>query len=150
MRLRVRGRNGSRAEVQDRTERFLAETLETVGDLLEAKWPGRFFFLRSLQLRWKVADEELSDGSAVAAYAEEIADSFGDPPWQRPGEAAPEGGIVVFRDEASWWACYLAGFAIGNGAQRAWVYDALRSQGIRIGALAERGRFGQPAPALLG
>src|SRR4051812_24512974 len=93
LRLRVHAAPGMEAAVKGSAERFVAGILEQVGDRLEAKWPGRLFFLSDLKVRWIVAGAEVSDGSAVARYAEDIVAGIGSPEPQHPGDRVSESDV---------------------------------------------------------
>jgi len=140
LRLHVSATSASRTNLGDPAERFVASVLETAGDRIESKWPGRLVFLRRLPLHWKIGEDELSDAAAIARYADEIAASLEHAAPQPPGRPVADQNLVVFRNEAHWWASFLAASAAGGGEERAWAYESLRTKGVSFASLAGGGR----------
>ena len=139
LQLRVRASPHALDDPSGATRSFVSQVLAAVGDRLESRGPGHLIFLRNLQLQWRVGAQELSDASAISRYADQIADNLHSLKPQTPGLPLSNEEVIVFRDEATQWACYLFALAAGNGDASSWVYGGLAGNGVPLISLASRG-----------
>ncbi len=145
LRLAVAAAAGSEAETRARAERFTREVLERCGDLLEARFPGRLFFVRRLETRWALAEERLADAGEIESRARELAEGVEAAARRSAGTSGARAAdsVAVFEDEADWQAGYLAARARGDG--REWFFEALRERRLTLSRLAANG---PPGPVL--
>jgi hypothetical protein len=122
LRLRVHASADSSAGIGESAERFARRALARAMDLIDARAPTRWIFVRHLPVRWKLSYSTFEDPNAFEQCARDLADTFvALPPTSNP---AAEREVAVFESEAAWRAEHLMMHATGRPPP-AWIFGAL-------------------------
>jgi hypothetical protein len=130
--LRIRASERSTTDLRRRAEHFARAVLDRCTDLLEARVPGRFVFVRQLPLHWRLSEPALDSTAALERCATAAAAAITEAARTARSPSADD-DVAVFEDEAHWRAQHLRD--LQRGGAGAWLYASLEGAGDPVEVL---------------